>query len=175
MQVPEIREKEVAVFGTGTAGYTLAIFAKQMGASHVTVFGRSDHRIQKAVDLGADEGKLSPSAYTEDKKYDVVFEVTGNARVFEKGLPFLKENGILAVYGVSTQPYQIDFGNTPDNFAFRRVTPAVKDAIALAEGMLREGKIPVEKLLTHEWQFSEVKEAMQTVKAGDVIKGLVWF
>lgn len=176
-QVPEVKNADVAVFGTGTAGYTMALFSKLGGAKTVTLFGRRLERAEYALDLGADFAYTSDFAYNSDKKYDVVFEVTGNSGVFEKGLPFLKENGVLAVYGVSTSPYKIDFNNTPVSFIKRTVSPdiGVGETIEFVEKMLREDKIPVNKILTHKWDFSDVEKAFRQVKNKEVIKGIIVF
>lgn len=175
MQVPEIINKDVAVFGTGTAGYTMAMFAKLKGAKTVTVFGRREERAKKSLEFLADYGKISENAYTENLKYDVVFEVTGNNQVFSKGMPFLKENGIVAVYGVSTNPYEFNLRNVPINFRIRAISPDVGKAIDFVEDLIRNEKIPVSKLLTHIWSFEQAEEAIRMVKDGVVIKGLVKF
>ncbi|MBR1968462.1 MAG: zinc-binding dehydrogenase [Clostridia bacterium] len=155
------------------AGYTLAMFAKLGGAKTVTIFGRRQERANKALELGVDYAKISSQAYEEDKKYQVVFEATGNSEVYAKGLPFLEENGILAVYAVSVTPYKFDLSNVPTNHTVRIVAPQVKSAVDFVQGLMADGKIPMDKLLTHVWDFSQAEEAMWKVKNGEVIKGLV--
>lgn len=173
LQVPELVGKDVAVFGTGMAGYTLAMFAKLGGAKSVTIFGRRQERANKALEFGVDYAKISSQAYEENKKYEVVFEATGNSEAYAKGLPFLAENGILAVYAVSVTPYGFDLNNVPSRYTVRIVEPRVKSAVDFVQGLMEQGKIPVEKLLTHVWDFSQAEEAMWKVKNGEVIKGLV--
>ena len=173
LQVPELVGKDVAVFGTGMAGYTLAMFAKLGGAKSVTIFGRRQERADKALELGVDFAKVSVQAYEEEKKYAVVFEATGNSEVYAKGMPFLEENGILAVYAVSVTPYQFDLNHMPTNHTVRIVEPRVKSAVDFVQGLMAQGKIPVKKLLTHVWDFSQAEEAMWKVKNGEVTKGLV--
>ena len=173
LQVPELVGKDVAVFGTGMAGYTLAMFSKLGGAKSVTIFGRRQERVNKALELGVDYAKVSSMAYEEKKKYHVVFEATGNSEVYAKGLPFLEENGILAVYAVSVTPYQFDLNNVPINHTVRIVAPQVKSAVEFVQGLMADEKIPIDKLLTHVWDFSQAEEAMWKVRNGEVIKGLV--
>ena len=102
-----------------------------------------------------------------------MFEATGNSEVYAKGLPFLAENGILAVYAVSVTPYQFDLNFVPTNHTVRIVGPRVKSAVDFVQGLMAQDKIPVDKLLTHVWDFSQAEEAMWKVKNGEVIKGLV--
>ncbi len=173
LQVPELIDKDVSVFGTGMAGYTLALFARLGGAKSVTVFGRRKERLDKALELGVHFAKFVDDAYSENKKYQVVFEATGNSQAYKNGLPFLDENGILAVYAVSVTPYQFDLNRMPKNHTVRIVSPQVKQAVDFVQGLMAEDKIPIDKLLTHVWDFSQAEEAMRKVKAGEVIKGLV--
>ncbi len=173
LQVPEIVGKDIAVFGTGTAGYTLSMFAKLKGAKSVTVFGIDKERAEFATTLGADFGLLSEEAYRSDKKYDVVFEVTGSFKVFSGGLPFLKDGGILAIYGKSTKPYEIDLANIPTNFSVRVVDPKVDMALSEVEDMMKAGKLPVSEILTHVWEFDDMEKALHQVKDQQVIKGLL--
>ena len=173
LQVPEIVGKEVAVFGTGTAGYTVAMFLKQRGAKTVAVFGRRESRAQLALTFGADFAGRTDQAYESGRQYDVVFEVTGNSKVFARGLPFLREGGILAVYGVSPYPYELDLARSPGSFEIRRVSPQVGSALEEVQQLMRAGKIPVSAILSHIWNFQDAEKAFRQVKAGEVIKGLV--
>ena len=173
LQVPEVKDEDVAIFGAGTVGCTLALFAKLYGAKSVTVFDIRKEKAEQAVAIGADYAALSDEAYTAGKKYGVVYEATGKNTVFERGLPFLKENGVLAVYGVSTLPYHFNLNAVPTNWHYRTVSPRPVDAIPFVEDLLWKDKLPVSKILTHIWPFAEAEKAMRQVKNGEAMKGLV--
>ena len=173
MQTPEIQDKEVAVFGTGFAGYTLALFAQKAGARNVTVFGRRQERIALAKALGIKNAKLMDEGYAEKGKYDVVFEATGKHDVCARGLPFLKENGYVIIHGAYVAPYTFDLSQTPVNYHIRTVNPRVGNALQYVQDLIKKGEIPVDKLLTHVWDFSQTEQAFMQVKNREVVKGLV--
>ncbi len=173
MQTPEIKGKDVAVFGTGFAGYTLCLFAQKMGAHSVTVFGKCGERVALAKALGIENAKFADEAYTEERKYDVVFEATGKHDVFARGLPFLRENGYVVIHGAYVAPYAFHLSATPVNYHVRTINPNVGEAIEYVQDLIRRGEIPVDKLLTHVWSFSQTEQAFRQAKNGEVVKGLV--
>ena len=173
MQTPEIQAKDVAVFGTGFAGYTLAIFAQKMGANSVTIFGKRSERIELAKQVGILNAKFSDDAYSESKKYDVIFEATGKSDVFARGIPFLQENGHIIIHGAYVAPYQFNLSNTPINYHIRTVNPNVKESLEFVQNLIRKGELPIDKLLTHIWQFSQMEKALMQVQNGEVVKGLI--
>ncbi len=175
MQTPEVKNKDVAVFGTGFAGYTLATFARLGGAKSVTVFGRRKERLDKALELGVRFAKFVDDAYSENKKYDVVFEATGDSGVFARGIPFLTENGIIVIHGAYVFAYQFNLSATPINYNVRVINPDVAQSLRYVQDLIKSDEIPTDKLLTHVWEFSQMKTALKKVKDGEVIKGLVKF
>ena len=173
MQTPEIKGKDVAVFGTGFAGYTLAIFAQKMGAKSVAVFGKRAERIALAKEIGIENAKHVDEAYAESNKYDVVFEATGKHDVFARGLPFLRENGYVIIHGAYVAPYEFNLSATPVNYHIRTVNPNVGETIEYVQERIRKGEIPIDALLTHVWGLSQIEQAFRQVQNGEVVKGLV--
>ena len=177
LQVGDLTGKHVVVAGTGIAGYSLTYFCRAYGAASVTALGRRASRLAVSSALGADAVCTGTEALTERMKAlggaDVVFEATGNYAVFEKGLPFLREGGILAVYAVPHRPYALDLRSSPRSFRYQRIDPRVPEALDNVCRLLREDKLPWQMLLTHTWGFDELPEAFEQVRAGEVIKGLV--
>lgn len=173
MQTPEIKGARVAVFGTGFAGYTLALFAQKLGAESVTVFGKREQRLALAKELGIKNPRFSDEAYTANEKYDVVFEATGKYDVFARGLPFLSENGCVVIHGAYVTPYRFHLSATPINYQIRTINPNVGETLVYVQELIKKGEIPIEKLLTHVWDFSEAQTAFRQVKNGEVVKGLV--
>lgn len=168
--------KNVAVIGTGIAGYSLTCFAKRYGAKIVATLGRRESRMETARAVGADVAFTDPDEAAAFFKgidgADIVIEASGNDRVLEEGLPYLKNDGIFATYAVPHQPYRFDLLKCP-NFSYKRIDPRVDDALELVCGLLRRDEIPVDRLLTHVWEFDQINEAFAQVRRGDVVKGLV--
>ena len=133
--------------------------------------------MEVAAKAGADETYLdiaeATSALNHHGGADVVFECSGNHKVLEHGLPYLKNGGIFAAYAVPHQPYVFDLLQSPRTFIYQRIDPDVPAALDYVCDLLQKDKIPVALFLTHRWIFDQVPEAFDAVCSGDVIKGLV--
>jgi len=177
-QAGELKDKTVVVIGTGVAGYFFTYFAKAYGAKNVITLGRREIRLEPAKKAGADKTFIDVDEASEYicslGKADIVYECSGNWQAFEKGLPYLKDGGTLAVYAVPTQPYAIDFKKMPLSFNIKRISPKISDALDFVCEKLRNNEIPTDVFLTHKWNFDDVPKAYEEVLSGNVIKGLVY-
>lgn len=177
LQVGDLTGKTVVVIGTGFVGYSFIVFAKSYGAKNVICLGRREQRLETARNLGADKGFIDVDEAAEYIKSiggaDVVLEASGNYRCVEKGLPYLKENGIFAIYAVPHIPYSFDLQNTPVSFTCRRISPDVEKALEKVCDLLYKDAFPYEVFLTHQWEWEEMPKGYEEVKKGNVIKGIV--
>ena len=176
-QAGDVKGKTVVVIGTGIVGYFFVFFAKMYGAAHVVCIGRRQERLEIAAKSGADATYIDVAKATNDLKElggaDIVFECSGNHRVFENGIPYLKEGGTLALYAVSHERHVIDVSKCPESFVYKRINLDVPSALDFVCELMKKGQIPVGIFLTHKWNFDEVASAYAEVRKGNVIKGLV--
>ena len=176
-QAGDVKGKTVVVIGTGIVGYFFTFFAKMYGASHVVCLGRRQSRLDVASRVGADATYIDLSEATAALRArggaDFVFECSGNPRVFENGIPYLKTDGVLAAYAVSHEPYVFDFSTCPRSFSYKRIDPDVPAALDFVCELMRKGAVPVDIFLTHKWRFDELPLAYAEMRSGNVIKGLV--
>lgn len=185
MQLGSIEDQSIVVLGTGIAGLAFVMLAKLHHVDQVICVGRRAERLALAEKLGADLTCLSGSdSLTSDIKAaiaarsgksgaDIVYEATGKYTVFAKGLPFLAEQGTLAIYGVPEKPYEINTYAFPRNFKVRTVSPNEAMAMNYACSLLRQDDFPVDLFMTHHWRFAEFPQAMAQVRAGEVVKGMI--
>ena len=178
-QVGSLAGSTVVVIGTGFVGYAFVMFAKQFGAKTVVCLGRRQQRLAVAEKLGADRCFTDPVEAADYLKSiggaDVVLEASGNYRAVEKGLPYLKEQGIFAMYGVPKQPYLLDRANCPAVFSQFRIDPKTAEALPQVCEALLADRIPVDVFLTHRWRPEQIREAYSAVCGGSVIKGMIVF
>ena len=177
LQAGNIQGKNVVIIGTGIAGYFFTYFTKAYGAKNVVCLGRRESRLIPAAKIGADNTFSDPK---EASDYilsiggaDVVYECSGNHRVLENGLPYLKEGGTLAVYAVPEKPYEINFRKMPKKYLNVRIAPDVGKALESVCKKIRNNEVPENIFITHKWDFKSVPEAFECVLRGEVIKGLV--
>jgi threonine dehydrogenase-like Zn-dependent dehydrogenase len=185
MQLDSIKNMNVIVMGTGIAGLSLVMFAKLFGAKQVFCVGRREERLQLAKELGADRVYLAHDSNmpmdVADRMIDdcgrhgadVVLEATGNHDVFQKGISFLAEEGVIAIYGVPEKPYVIDTYHSPRRFRVETVSPDEVMAMDYVCALLKNNKTLGKILLTNLWHFNELPEALEQVRAGHVVKGIV--
>ena len=129
--------------------------------------------------MGADETYIdldeARDAIIASGGADIVFECCGNWRALEKGLPYLKNDGLLAVFAVPKQPYSFDIRRCPINFRCQLIDPAVHVTIDETCKLLAENKLPHEILLTHTCTLDEAPEAFERIRQEKDIKSLVIF
>ncbi|MFC7060885.1 zinc-binding dehydrogenase [Halobacillus seohaensis] len=91
--------------GIGSGVLTFALkFAKAAGA-RVIVTSRSEEKLTKAKELGADVGILTSSDWNEelkDEQVDVLVESIGKA-TFEKSLNIIRKGGTIVTFGATTE------------------------------------------------------------------------
>jgi len=102
----------VLVMGPGTIGQTIAIMAREAGAT-VTILGKSDaQRLACLKALGFEatvDLETQPfDTLAKGPKFDVVFEATGVPATVQQGLTVLRRFGILVVAGIHPAAASID-------------------------------------------------------------------
>ena len=174
MQLKSVKNKDILITGTGIASLSLVHFSKQAGARKVYCSGRRAERLEIAVKLGADRVFMeSKNELTEADsagvRVDYVLEASGQHDIFKNGVPLLREDGTLAIYGASEKTYEIDprvknvfFFNPKEEMAYSTVCSLLSRDGALS-GML----------MTHSWKFEEIQNAYEDVLCGKVLKGIV--
>lgn len=182
MQFEPLEGKNVVVMGTGIAGLSMVLFSKIMGVKKVICIGRRKERLEVAKKLGADAGFLAGDEnlnnkimkLTENSGADHILEASGNFNVFKNGFPFLKNGGTVAIYGVPEKPFIIDTYNAPKSFKVFTFSPNEQIATEYVCDLLKQSKIPADVLLTHKWSFGQLPEALEIVRRGEVLKGIVY-
>ena len=178
---PSAAGKNAMVFGTGIAGLTIALWWKMAGASSVTVVGRRDERLDLAKEIAADYGinvtTTDPAEALQElngAKADLVAEAVGSREVMKQALTCLADGGTLAIYGVPDGfAYELPMGNCPGDFNISLKPAEEHLAYDWACRMIRDGKIPVDKLMSHEFDFADYQNAFDQISKGMVVKSLL--
>lgn len=175
---PSAAGKNTVVFGTGIAGLTIALWWKMAGAAKVTVVGRRDERLDLAKEIAADYGinikTADPAGALQEfsgGKADLIAEAVGSREVMKQALGCLANGGTIAVYGVPEgSAYELP---CPGDFNIS-VKPAEEHlAYDWACRMIRDSKIPVDKLMSHEFTLADYQEAFDQISKGKVVKALL--
>ena len=178
---PSTAGKNAIVFGTGIAGLTIALWWKMAGAANVTVVGRRDERLTLAKEIAADYGinitTTNPAEALQELsggKADLVAEAVGSREVMKQALTCLADGGTLAIYGVPDgYAYELPMANCPGDFNISLKPAEEHLAYDWACHMIRDGKIPVDKLMSHEFDFTDYQQAFDQISQGKIVKSLL--
>jgi 2-desacetyl-2-hydroxyethyl bacteriochlorophyllide A dehydrogenase len=177
----EMNGRTVCVNGTGIAGLSLVLWARSAGVGKLIVLGRRNERLQLAVELGADEViNLREQPALERVRdltgggVDRFIEATGVPGQMEVAVRSLRSGGVLGVYGVAPNDrYELDWRWLPADIRITRHEPQEQLARAEVVQLMSEGKVPVEKLMTHQWGLHQYREAFDAAAAGGVVKSML--
>jgi threonine dehydrogenase-like Zn-dependent dehydrogenase len=178
---PSAAGKNVIIFGTGIAGLSIALWWKMAGAANVTMVGRRDERLEQAKEIAADHViniTITDPAETLQTltggKADLAAEAVGSREVMKQALSSLGNGGTVAIYGVPDGfAYELPMGICPGDFNISLKPAEEHLAYDWVCRMIRSGKIPVDKLMTHEFDFADYSQAFDQIAQGNVIKSLL--
>jgi 2-desacetyl-2-hydroxyethyl bacteriochlorophyllide A dehydrogenase len=157
----------VAVFGAGAIGQVVLQVARAAGAGETLVVESSELRRRTASECGADLA-IAPERLAEvDRRYDVVFDCTGNAAAFNPALELVDFGGRLVIVGPYNEPVQIDSHlaaflaevSIHWSFTFRD-----EQEFAIAIGLLERGEVDVEPLTSGVMPFERHEEAFASMR-----------
>ncbi|MBI1886591.1 MAG: alcohol dehydrogenase catalytic domain-containing protein [Chloroflexi bacterium] len=171
-----IRQGETAVvYGVGGIGYALVQLCKLSGADVIAV-GRSEERLARAKDLGADATVRAAKddvvaevmRLTEGRGADVVFELVGVAETMANAVAMLAKRGRLVLIGYSEDP-----------FTASTVLLVIKEAVVMAsvgntlaemkEALDLAGRGKLKAVLGGTYPLEEANRALDDLKAGRIV------
>ncbi len=181
--VTEIKDTDNVLFiGAGPMGLTSLACAK-LYAGSVSVVDLYESRLEKAKEMGADyvydRSKLSTDQVVEaimknTGPVDIVFMCIAEDRskeldAFDMGVKALKYGGkmsglVVAVKNIGDNHRINPFPMIAKNIRFQHVQDTSRSGSLLfqhAVNMVAEGKIPMEKLITHEFCLDQLPEALE--------------
>ena len=165
---PKISKKDISiVIGAGLVGQFAAQVLRHRG-SYVIITDLLDSRLQKAAQFSADEvfnstNKNLPTFISE--KYpdgvDIVLETAGSNKTIRMGIDMLKNTGQLVLNGFYSEPEStLDWHwlrtkeittYCPNSASHQRLNDTAD--------LIGAGKIKINELITHEFNFSQAPQA----------------
>jgi S-(hydroxymethyl)glutathione dehydrogenase/alcohol dehydrogenase len=177
----------VAVLGCGGVGQSVVIGAKLAGSSRIFAVDVLDSKLEMARELGATdvinasrENVLDRIQDGTNGGVDYAFECIGNPATITLSLDCIRPGGKAIVLGMA--PYgtmaEIDaafllFDKTLTGCVGGSLRPGV-DIPRYAE-LYREGRLPLDKLVSKTYKLDEINEAFSAMKKGEVIRGVICF
>lgn len=178
--------EKVLVVGAGTIGVLAAVAAKAAGAE-VYISDVAEGKLEIAETFGVDgiilnkseeEFGIKVAEITDGNGFDVTIEAVGLPSTFQNCIDAACFGGRVVLIGVGKQ--NLDF-----NFTMIQKKELIvegsrnalkKDFIELIE-LVKAGNVPLEKIITHTYQFSDIAEAFADFanNQGDMLKVCIDF
>jgi len=178
----------VLIFGAGPTGLVLAQMLRQNGGCHVVVAAPEGLKMDLAKSLGAGDvyiplSRSSPQAQFDQIKkenpygFDIVVEATGNAKILEDSINYVRRGGKLVVYGVYnnsarvTWPPSKIFGDEITILGSFSETYMFPAAIAY----LDSAKVNVSGIVNKTFKLEQWAECLESMKNKTAIKAAIVF
>ncbi|WP_430297796.1 alcohol dehydrogenase catalytic domain-containing protein [Sinomonas sp. B1-1] len=173
-------ETSVAVVGLGGVGMAGLLTALATGCRVVAVDAQ-ESKLATAREWGAAEAFTPAEAVERKVEADVVLEAVGHPRAFETAYRLLGLGGTLVTVGLPApgataeiEPLQLTakaqtvVGSYLGSAVPKRDVPAF-------ERLWREGRLPLERLVSRRITLDEINEGMDALASGSVIRQVVTF
>lgn len=165
----------VAIFGAGGIGLFLLQTVRAAGSAEVFVIDLLKHRLQTAISLGAhfaiNAGEEDPVKKifkeTGGLGVDRSFEAVGLERTLQQSVQSLKKGGINVLIGLFEDPLHVTF---PVNLFVQREIEVRGSRgycwdFQVALDLVRDGKIRLKPLISHQLPLSDLARAFEILMA----------
>ena len=173
--------QSVVVYGVGGVGLNICQSAEMVSANPIIGIDLVDSKLETAQRFGAthvfNAGSTSdlPAEIKNivgDKGADVVIDTTGNVRVIEQAYELTRPDGKTILVGVPTKGNNVSIYTLPLHFDKVLTGSHGGDARPDVEipryiRLMREGKMTLDGLVTHEFPLDEINDALDVVRSGD--------
>jgi S-(hydroxymethyl)glutathione dehydrogenase / alcohol dehydrogenase len=173
----------VAVIGAGGVGLSTIMGAKLAGASEIVAIDPLPQRQGAALDVGASAAYVACDAYssTRVRGPDYVFEAVGKTESQEQAVELVRPGGTVVLSGLSPSGSNT---NIPGAKLVRQektvmgsyygTANTARDFPLYAE-LWKQGKLPLEKLVSHRYSLDQINEAYADMLSGTSRRGVIVF
>ncbi len=168
-------EDVVVVAGCGPIGLGMVAGAKAKTPAHIIALDAIDAKLELAKECGADtviniaeqDAVQAVKDLTEGYGADVYIESAGHPSAVGQGLNMLRKLGTFVEYSVFGSDVTVDWSIISDDKELDvRGAHLGPHCWPAAIQMLEEGRLPMDRIVTHELPLSEFKEGLDLVADG---------
>ena len=181
----DVVNKKAAILGFGPIGMSVMLAMKAQNAGSVYVTDKIDERLliaeKEGTALSVNPLKtdiVSRILEKEPAGLDIVFECCGQQEALDQAVKLLKPGGKLMVVGIPEfDRWSLNVENTRRKEISLQFVRRQVDCVQSSLDMMSSGKIRIENMITHRFQFSQAKSAFDLVASyGDgVMKAMIDF
>jgi len=180
-------DSTLAIFGLGGIGMSALMAAALFECREVIAVDVAQGKLDLATSFGAtrcvDASKVDPVEAildaTDGRGVDHAVEASGNARVIEQAFRSVRTGGGLCVFAshpasgdrISLDPHDLIKGRQIRGSWGGSSRP--DEALPRFAALYREGRLPLEKLITHRYPLEDINEALDALDGGHVGRPLI--
>lgn len=171
----------VVVVGLGGVGMAALITALSLGRGDVIGVDGVPGKLEAARELGATAVHTPQEALAAGVKAPVVIEAAGNARAFETAVQLTDVGGVTVTVGLPAPDARASIAPLGITAEARTIVGSYlgsavpqRDIPKYAQ-LWREGKLPVESLISSHIALEDINEAMDQLADGKAIRQVILF
>lgn len=174
-------ESTVAVVGLGGVGMAALLVARAIGVARLIGVDALPDKLDRARELGAHECFTPEQARAEQVVADIVIEAAGHPSAFETAIELTAPGGTMVTVGLpapgamaAIEPLAITAQAKTITGSYMGSAVPSRD-IPRYEQLWREGRLPVEHLVSSEIELADINEAMDRLANGTEIRQIIRF
>jgi len=178
---------DVAVIGCGGVGLSSIMGARLVGAGNIIAVDIRDSQLEMARELGAThsinarrENVIRRIKEITDGGADYTFWGTDNTDALVQSIIALRPGGTCILMAGVPAGTTISFDRLAlyDEKTIRGCRSGTARAsidIPVYVNLFMDGRLPIDRLVTHRYRFDEINTALQGLQAGEIVKSVIVF
>lgn len=172
----EVLGEDVLITGAGPIGIMATAVAKHAGARYVVTTDVNSYRLELAKKMGATIAlNVKEKSIADAQKklgmkegFDVGLEMSGNPQAFRDMLDNMCHGGKIALLGIPTQDYAIDWNKVIFNMLTIQgiYGRQMYETWYLMQSMLLSG-LDISPIITHKFHYTEFEKAFEVMRSGN--------
>jgi len=173
--------ESVVVFGSGGIGLNIIQAAKLVSANPIIALDIYDNRLDLAKSMGAthtintlkNDPEKTINRIISGNNLDLFVDNTGNPKIIELGYKIICSKGRVVLVGVPSKNNNINIYSLPIHFGKKLVgshggNGVPEDDIPRYLSIFDDGKSELNKLLTDEFELSDINNAIKLMRNGEI-------
>lgn len=172
---------DIVIVGLGGVGMAALLAAGSLGLGRVIGVDAVPAKLERALELGADVALSPDDAVAKGLRAPVVIEAAGHPKAFETAFALTAPGGTTVTVGLPHPDARASLSPLTFTAEARTVVGSYLGSavpsrdIPRYEQLWREGRLPVEELVTSEIALEDLNEALDTLADGRAIRQVVRF
>lgn len=174
-------EDSVMIVGLGGVGMAALITAVSQNVSRVVAVDTLPDKLEQAARLGAHETYTPQEVTEQDIKAKYVIECAGNARAFETAFTATEPGGTTVTAGLPSPEARAQISPLTITAEARTIVGSYLGSAVPARDipryaqLWREGKLPVEELISSHIRLEDINAAMDQLADGKAVRQVILF